>query len=205
MNWWWAGSPGDEAQPHSDEFFVSTGRDAILNLWRIVPIVASEEGDDQKRESTKKKKKKKKGGEQALVTTPKVSYRRIQSIPVYEQVEGMVIVRSKKHPKDLHVVTAGSKGMVQTWKTTPVHGQTPKLELTLEQPPSVAFGESRGGYMGLVLNEKAIADKNKKEQFIAVDAEHNLSFLSSKLAVTRTIVGHNDEILDLKVIPSESN
>uniref|UniRef100_A0A7S0PX60 U3 small nucleolar RNA-associated protein 13 C-terminal domain-containing protein n=1 Tax=Asterionellopsis glacialis TaxID=33640 RepID=A0A7S0PX60_9STRA len=55
------------------------------------------------------------------------------------------------------------------------------------------------------------------EQLIVADAEHNLSFLSAKtitddsiastrplLAADRTIVGHNDEILDLKVIPSSS-
>lgn len=59
--------------------------------------------------------------------------------------------------------------------------------------------------MGLVLNVGASEEKKKSEQLIAIDAEHNLSFLSSKLETTRTIVGHNDEILDLKVIPADDS
>ncbi len=179
MKWW------------GEEFFLSTGRDAILNLWRIVEMK-----DDKK---TKKKKK------TSAVSVPQVEYRRIQSIPLYEQVEGMIIIPSHKHPHELRVVTAGSKGVVRLWKTTVERGHTPQLQLSLEQPSSQAFGDARGGYMGLLLHQKAIADKNKMEQMIAVDAEHNLSFLSSNLSTTRTIVGHNDEILDLKVLPGDSN
>lgn len=184
MEWW------------NDEFFVSTGRDAILNLWRIVEC----EDTDKK-----KKLKKKKGQGKDLIKVPTFEYRRIQSIPTFEQVEGMVLVRIPKHPTELRIITAGSKGSVRMWKATIRSGQTPELKQSLAQPASQAYGEQRGGYMGLVLNQKAYGDKNKKEQLIAVDAEHNISFLSSKLNHSRTIVGHNDEILDLKVIPGDSN
>lgn len=189
MEWW------------GKEFFLSTGRDSILNLWRIVEI--KEKEDHGKKKGNKVKKS------NPLVTPP-MEYRRIQSIPVYEQVEGMVILPSHKHPHDLRVATAGGKGIIRLWKASVVTGQTPQLELALEQPSSQAFGETRGGYMGLVLNHKAMVEEktnnntnNKQEKIIAVDAEHNLSFLSSKLVTTRTIVGHNDEILDLKVLPGD--
>ena len=181
MDWW------------GEEFFVSTGRDAILNLWRIIPIVEQED---------RKKQKKKKHS--TNVKPPKLHYRRIQSVPVYEQVEGMVISPSEKS-NDLRIVTAGSKGFVRLWKATVVPGHTPELKQSMAQPESQAFGDTRGGYMGLVLNHVAVAQHNKKEQVIAVDAEHNLSFLSSKLETSRTIVGHNDEILDLKVIPERDS
>jgi U3 small nucleolar RNA-associated protein 13 len=71
----------------------------------------------------------------------------------------------------------------------------------LEQPSSQAFGEARGGYLGLVVNHTAVAENNEEEMLIAVDAEHNLSFINAELVLNRTIVGHNDEILDLKIIP----
>jgi U3 small nucleolar RNA-associated protein 13 len=181
MEWW------------GEEYFLSTGRDAILSLWRIVP---REETDAK----PKKKKKNTAGVSDKLVVVQKMEYRRIQSIALYEQVEGMVTIPSK-NPKELCVVTAGSTGSVRLWKALIVPGQTPELKLSLEQPSSQAFGDRRGGYMGLVLNVSDVEDKNKAEQLIAVDAEHNISFLSSQLLTTRTIVGHNDEILDLKVIP----
>lgn len=186
MNWW------------GEEFFVSTGRDAILNLWRVVPLTEGD-GDD-------KKKKNKKNKTNALVKKPqRFAYRRIQSIPVYEQVEGMALLPSFEKKNELRVVTAGSKGLVRLWKATILSGRTPELKLALQQPESQAFGEARGGYMGLVLNHVALEQRKKKEQLITVDAEHNISFLSSKLSVNRTIVGHNDEILDLKVIPQTTS
>ena len=52
--------------------------------------------------------------------------------------------------------------------------------------------------MGLLLQQQ-----QSQQSLIAVDAEHNLSFVNySTLTLNRTIVGHNDEVLDLKIIPS---
>eukprot|EP00536_Pseudo-nitzschia_multiseries_P003602 jgi/Psemu1/236801/estExt_Genewise1.C_560094 len=159
MDWW------------GDEFFVTTGRDAILNLWRV----------------------------------DRVTYRRIQTIPVYEQIEGMVVLsRDISSDNEIRIITAGSKGTLRRWKAEVIQGQTPELVQTLQQPMSESFGEDRGGYMGLVVNHTAIANGTTNEFLIAVDAEHNLSFVDQVLSLNRTIVGHNDEILDLKIIPSKS-
>ena len=147
MHWW------------GEEFFLSTGRDAILNLWRVVPT--GEKGKENK--------------------TSKFVYRRIQSIPVYEQVEGMVSIPSE-FSNQMKVATAGSKGLVRLWKATVTPGQTPELVQAMEQPASQAFGEARGGYMGMTLNHAAVNNNSKQDQMIVVDAEHNLSFLSSKLS-----------------------
>jgi U3 small nucleolar RNA-associated protein 13 len=196
-----------------DEFFVSTGRDAILNLWRIVTTTEEENALPSMTANAKNnsKKKKKSQAQQLQLGSndfPKVSYRRIQTLPVYEQVEGMVLVPSN-NPCDLTVATAGSKGVIRLWKATVRAGQTPELKMVLEQSPTQAFHETRGGYMGLVLNESATAaavalSGSQKELLIAVDAEHSFSFLSADLNLSRTVVGHNDEILDLKIIPPRS-
>jgi len=198
MDWWFG---------NNEEFFVSTGRDAILNLWRIV-----QQNDDDKdhgndkEERKKRKKKKKKASATILAKKPSMIYRRIQTIPVYEQVEGMVLLPSDgHHPNQLQIVTAGSKGVLRLWKAHVVPGHTPQLKQVLEQPSSQTFGAARGGYLGLVLNHKAVAEQSKDEVLIAVDAEHNLSFVDSKLSLNRTIVGHNDEILDLKIIPHSTS
>lgn len=191
-----------------DEFFVSTGRDAILNLWRIVVTPSdnnTEEGNDP-RKRKKKNKRKSKNTTSASPPKDKVTYRRVQTIPVYEQIEGMtVLAPALSSESEIRIVTAGSKGSLRRWKAEVIAGQTPELVQTLEQPKSQSFGEDRGGYMGLVLNHNALAQGSTSEFLIAVDAEHNLSFVDHSLSLSRTIVGHNDEILDLKIVPSSQN
>jgi U3 small nucleolar RNA-associated protein 13 len=153
------------------------------------------------------------------------TYRRVQTIPVYEQIEGMVVLPSSS-TNEIRIVTAGNKGLIRKWKAEVIPGRTPELVQTHEQPKMEAFGDKRGGYMGLLLTKKnqmpknerqeeeeednEIQDQDKQQQkqltLIAVDAEHNLSFLDyHTLRSTRTIVGHNDEVLDLKIIPSVSS
>jgi U3 small nucleolar RNA-associated protein 13 len=191
MDWW------------GDEFFVSTGRDAILNLWRIV-VTPVDEAEEEKKK--KKNKRKSKNLKPAAASPPKdrITYRRIQTIPVYEQIEGMIVLPpTLSTDNEIRIITAGSKGSLRRWKAEVIQGQTPDLVQTLQQLPSESFGEDRGGYMGLVLNQTAVAQGSSDEFLIAVDAEHNLSFVDHMLSLNRTIVGHNDEILDLKIISSQ--
>jgi len=188
-----------------DEFFVSTGRDAILNLWRIVVTPADTETEAKR----KKKKNKRKGKNTTVASSPpkdSVTYRRVQTIPVYEQIEGMTVLSpALSTENEIRIITAGSKGCLRRWKAEVIAGQTPELVQTLEQPKPQSFGEDRGGYMGLVLNHTAVAQGSTKEFLIAVDAEHNLSFVDHSLSLSRTIVGHNDEVLDLKIVPSSKS
>lgn len=188
----------------SAALFVSAGRDCVLNTWQII-------------KETKTTKKKKKGSSSA--TPPTVTYQRIHTLPIYEQVEGMVLLPpSSQESSELRLATAGSKGVVRLWKAQKASGDsTPVVSgfrCCSEQPAAQAFGTERGGYMTLLYHRhhqqppEAQADpatsstSDAVDQLIVADAEHNLSFLSlSTLAVDRTIVGHNDEILDLKVIP----
>ena len=185
------------------QFFCTAGRDAVVNLWRVSKI--------------------KTGHKKSKRTASDVKYVRVHTLPVYEQVEGMVILpATRQNDRDgIVVATAGSKGHIRIWKAN-TSDEKPRLTLIAEQPESQAFGEDRGGYLGLRFNPNGqststtdSSENNEKsssiqEQLIVADAEHNISFLAVKegtkyaLKIDRTIVGHNDDILDLKVIPSST-
>jgi U3 small nucleolar RNA-associated protein 13 len=182
---------------------VTTGRDAVINLWKVTATTSK---------SPKGKKK-----QSPTNVVPEYTYQRLHTLPVYEQLEGMVLLPSHMGPNELVLATAGSKGHVRLWKADlATEGKAPALELMAEQPKAQSFGEARGGYMHLRYNPfgrpKATTSEDQsdfvQEQLIVADAEHNISFLSladdpkNFLTSDRTIVGHNDDILDLKIIPS---
>ena len=129
------------------------------------------------------------------------TYARIHTLPIYEQVEGMVVAPPNDERRDWLVATAGSKGIVRLWAL-----REGKLEAVMDQAESDRFGGDRGGYMDLQFTRAAWEEGFVQEQLIVADAEHNITILSlantSLLQRQRTIVGHNDEILDLKGIPS---
>lgn len=137
---------------------------------------------------------------------------------------------------DIVFATAGSKGIIRLWKTKraqeEVNGisKITGLLCIAEQEPRYAFGNERGGYTGLLLTshkhqlrqqniekpENDVQVQTNEEELIAIDAEHNFSFVNllevksmpmhpPLLGLNRTIVGHNDEILDLKIIPGNDS
>lgn len=161
-----------------DNLLITSGRDAVLNLWRMKHVVVTAKN---------------------LTALPKTTYERVHTLPIYEQVEGLVLV---KYQDSLVAVTAGSKGVVRMWKVVNDEKRQ-AFELMGEQLPSEAFGSERGGYM-----ELRTCVLGGLEQLVVADTENNVSFLSleasSLLKTIRNIVGHNDDILDLKVIPSST-
>ena len=164
-------------------FFISSGRDAVLNTFKVVKYT-----------STKKKSK----------DAPKQTYERLHTLPIYEQVEGMVLLPSDDTA--LLVATAGSKGNVKVWKAAYSDKNISGFLLDSKQSDADAFGESKGGYRRMTYNPRGSEGSFFGQgQLVVADAEHNLLFLShtdKTLSLERTIVGHNDEILDLKIIPN---
>ncbi len=164
------------------------------------------------------------------------------TLPTYESVEAITVIPNfHQYPTDLNnitkqdlvLATAGSKGVVRLWKTQwkddpeklPKSTSFKILSL-FEQHKESAFGEKRGGYLGLLLTslKHNLGQGNREDdstnnnfpadKMLVVDAEHNMSFLSliqhsnglkrsSLLGLERTIIGHNDEILDLCIIPDQ--
>ncbi len=137
---------------------------------------------------------------------------------------------------DIVFATAGSKGIIRVWKTKRTKedidgiSKITGLLCIAEQEARFAFGNERGGYTGLLLTshkhqlrqqnieepKNDVQVQTNEEELIAIDAEHNISFLNllevksmpmhrPLLGLNRTIVGHNDEILDLKIIPGSDS
>ncbi|EJK47883.1 hypothetical protein THAOC_33368 [Thalassiosira oceanica] len=205
---------------HGGGVFFSSGRDSVVNTWLI--------SEEESREPEPPKKKKKKTSKGDRGSPLSISYRRIRTLPVYEQVESMLLLPRRFRPtpdtkaqnkvldrKDVVLATCGTKGVVRLWKATPGDKDSGAQQILSDLTPLLsetegdAFGEENGGYTSLHLAN--VSTTHKSPLLVAVDAEHNMTFLhaqwesaDAKLEFTksRTIVGHNGEILDLSVIPS---
>lgn len=217
MDWWWKGSSHDDAEDQQHQrypsMFVTTSRDAVLNFWSIDKHLSSTNKQNAKAKKGKNKKSKQATDPKAI-TVP--VYRREQTIPLYEQVEGMAILPDEDDDDSAIIVaTAGSKGVVRLWKAYQADdGDISGPVLSAEQTTAQEYGEARGGYLGLSHMKSTTNSSNSGEgsvhqnQLVVADGEHCLSFLSldtsadEALETARTIVGFNDEILDLRVIPS---
>ena len=247
------------ANPDSWDVFITAGRDAVIHTYQVM-----EEEQDKSSNNKNSRKNKKTKMEGSDKKTKQLVYRRLHTLPVYEQVEGMELFSTRLlfnnfhqqlQKSDIIMVTAGSKGILRIWKATTTSIQEEeesnekqqklisKFTCIGEQSASSAFGEERGGYMNLSLSKNhfnrqqfdCVSDNNHSsaisslEQIVVTDAEHNISFYNLTLATTtpgkkkknsssdekidgllfttsldRTIVGHNDEILDLKSIPNNN-
>jgi U3 small nucleolar RNA-associated protein 13 len=208
------------SRKHGSGVFFSSGRDSVINTW----LISEQEVTDTSSSPKSKKMRKSKEDEGThRATSVKVTYQRIRTLPVYEQVESMILLprrfrqslESRGHNellnrKQIVLATCGTKGVVRLWTATPgdkdagVQNAVSDLSLFSSQSESDAFGEDMGGYTSLHLT----SDDNN---ILAIDAEQNMAFLQLDwtnadktelgLVSNRAIVGHNGEILDLSVIP----
>lgn len=216
MEWWWKRGANDESSEGYPTMFVTAARDAVLNLWQI-----EVSGENKTSKAGSKKRESKPEARSGDFSYPKTQvYTRKHTLPIYEQIEGMVVLPDVNDECKLLVATAGSKGVLRIWESVPSdEGEMGALAMLAEQAPEEAYGESRGGYLGLCRMETKLSNANLSSAFpstmrqhlIVSDAEHSLSFLSvsgtrkDKVVTKRTIVGYNDEVFDLKVIPSSKS
>ena len=185
------------------------------------------------------------------------TYTRVSTLPIYEQVEGLVLVHFHSGRTDTTnhdtttsttttttIATVGTKGQVRFWdiRTRRMMDNGPLIQTKYEIVPchNVTttdhgfFGEQRGGYTSLqslfVASSSSSTTSSsvtttgqtipERQLMLVTDAEQNITFYSLQnlqesknmtekqlqqqqysLHTDRTIVGYNDEILDLKVIP----
>jgi U3 small nucleolar RNA-associated protein 13 len=202
MDWWWKGNAGTSREQSSfyPSVFVTAGRDAVINLWQI-------SDNPQQPKGTKKIKNLHKDIGGAGRSEP--VYQRARTLPLYEEIEGMVLMPNELGSNDdcMRIATAGRKGVVRLWMSKlNREDEISALDKMAEQPASQAYGKERGGH--LRLNIMNMQTQNGGIQLVVADAEHCLSFLTvsdhqdENLTTERTIVGFNDEVLDLKIIPS---
>ena len=164
------------------EFLVTAGRDEVIHVYKTG-------GDEGNRKPSKRRKAVKGRG----------VYRRVKTLPVYEQIEGLEFTRASTNEDVAVFATVGSKGIVKKYNMA-VTSSTVDIKVILSQPNRFQFGSHRGGY--LLLHPC----KAENHHLIAVDAEHNLSFLNQEtLETERFMIGENDDIIDLKYIPEIQN
>jgi len=221
-------SSASKARKHGGGAFFSSGRDSVINTW----IISEEEVNDADGPKRKKKKASRDDSGQQRQVSTKVSYRRIRTLPVYEQVESMILLSRKFRPtsttraqqekldkKDVVLATCGTKGNVRLWKATPgdqdgsISNIISDFSPLASQNDDDAFGEENGGYTSLHLTSLSTTHLNP--MLVAIDAEHNMAFLRMEwtgehnadlgLVNDRSIVGRNGEILDLSVIPQTNS
>jgi len=204
---------------HGSGVFFSSGRDSVINTW----LISEQEVADTNGPKSKKRRKSKDDDGTKRATSVKVTYQRIRTLPVYEQVESMLLLPRRfrqsletgshnegLNRKDVVLATCGTKGIVRLWKATAgdreagIQNALSDLSLLASQSEGDAFGEDNGGYTSLHLT-------SGDNSILAIDAEQNMAFLQLGwtsadrtelgLVSNRAIVGHNGEILDLSVIP----
>jgi U3 small nucleolar RNA-associated protein 13 len=203
MDWWWKSNTGTNREQSSfyPSVFVSAGRDAVINLWQL---------SDKQQSNKKTKKSKNQNSDMADAGGGAPAYHRARTLPLYEEIEGMVLMPNEHDTNEdgcMRIATAGSKGAVRLWMSKlNREGDISALEKIAEQPATQAYGKERGGHLRLgLMNTQA---QNMGMQLVVADSEHCLSFLSvsgrqdENLTTERTVVGFNDEVLDLKIIPS---
>ncbi len=222
-----ASSASSRTRKHGGGLFFSSGRDSVINTW----VISEEEVIESDGPKRKKKKTSSDGIDQQQQISVKISYSRMRTLPVYEQIESMALLPHKFRPvsqtigqkeiidkKDVILVTCGTKGVVRVWKATPgdsaggIQNIISDFTLLLVQRDDAAFGEENGGYTSLHLT--SLSTTHVTPLIVATDAEHNMTFLrmqwttndnALELVTDRAIVGHNGEILDLSIIPQLSN
>jgi U3 small nucleolar RNA-associated protein 13 len=166
------------SSPSSSSFvLVSAGRDAVLNLW--------------------------------------INDKSIHTLPVYEQVEGLEVFPvdglGNESDDDLDggrvmLATAGSKGVVRIWKIT----ASLRIEPVAVQVSGTSSAD-RGGYVAMqqYRDDHTIGNEESDRtstRLITANAEHNLSVVDSNtLETTSSLVGHLDDILDVRMLPSRND
>uniref|UniRef100_A0A672Z224 U3 small nucleolar RNA-associated protein 13 C-terminal domain-containing protein n=1 Tax=Sphaeramia orbicularis TaxID=375764 RepID=A0A672Z224_9TELE len=127
-----------------------------------------------------------------------------RTVPVYEAVEGVVLLPESKDfseievkSKDLHFITAGSKGVLRVWEAS-----TARCIYTQTLPSTLS----------LVSDEGEDQDDNPRSltyllhlpassRLATVTAEHNiLLYQLPALTTQQQFVGYSDEVLDVKFL-----
>ncbi|XP_061830325.1 transducin beta-like protein 3 [Nerophis lumbriciformis] len=128
-----------------------------------------------------------------------------RTVPVYEALEGVLILPAKKDlsqigvkTKDLHFITAGSKGVLRVWEASTgrcVYIQP--LHSTLSPPSEHEEEEKDDDPRSLTY----LLELPASDRLATVTAEHNIVFYKlPALSTQQQFVGYNDEVLDVKFL-----
>ncbi|XP_059204827.1 transducin beta-like protein 3 [Centropristis striata] len=127
-----------------------------------------------------------------------------RTVPVYEAVEGVVVLPEDEDlsqigvkSKDLHFITAGSKGVLRVWEASTarcVHAQTLPSSLS-DASEEEEEKEDDPRSLTYLLHLPA------SSRLATVTAEHNIVLYQlPALTTQQQFVGYNDEVLDVKFV-----
>uniref|UniRef100_A0A672PKL4 U3 small nucleolar RNA-associated protein 13 C-terminal domain-containing protein n=1 Tax=Sinocyclocheilus grahami TaxID=75366 RepID=A0A672PKL4_SINGR len=124
-----------------------------------------------------------------------------RTVPVYEAVEGVVVLPGKSDysqmgvkGEGLHFVTAGSKGVLRVWDSS-----SARCVFTQTLPDAPALNTEEGDLDPRSLMH--LLPMPQSNRLATVTAEHNiLIYQMPALTVQQQFVGYNDDILDVKFL-----
>ncbi|KAM4597791.1 transducin beta-like protein 3 [Polymixia lowei] len=132
-----------------------------------------------------------------------------RTVPVYEAVEGVVLVpENEDHSligvknKELHFITAGSKGVLRVWEASTSRCVYTQTLLSASGPGSEQEDEADGDPRSLT----HLLSLSASARIATVTAEHNIVLYQMPgLATRQQFVGYNDEVLDVKFLGKEDS
>ena len=125
----------------------------------------------------------------------------VRTVPVYESIEGVGVLPEKEEEQGvIRFVTAGENGSLRLWKLmlngdAPIRGSEPQcLCIATQEHPE---NHKVDPFLYLVMNAA-------RAQLIVSTAENYLRFFKVEVegfSSEKTIVGYNDDIIDIEYIP----
>ncbi|XP_005808812.1 transducin beta-like protein 3 [Xiphophorus maculatus] len=126
-----------------------------------------------------------------------------RTVPVYETVEGVVLLPEKTDlsqigvkSKTLHFVTAGSKGVLRVWEAS-----TARCVYTQSLPSTLTPSSEEDKEDDDPRSLTYLFHLPASSRLATVTAEHNILFYQlPSLTTQQQFVGYNDEVLDVKFL-----
>ncbi|XP_069380930.1 transducin beta-like protein 3 [Paralichthys olivaceus] len=132
-----------------------------------------------------------------------------RTVPVYEAVEGVVLLPENKdfsqigvESKDLHFITAGSKGVLRVWEASTARCIYSQKLLSTLSPVSGEEEEQDDNPRSLTY----LLHLPVSSRLATVTAEHNIVLYQlPALTTQQQFVGYSDEVLDVKFLGKDSH
>lgn len=131
-----------------------------------------------------------------------------RTVPIYEAVEGVVLLPEKTNlsqigvkNKNLHFVTAGSKGILRVWEAS-----TARCVYTQSLPSTLAPSSEEDEEDDNPRSLTYLFHLATSSRLATVTAEHNILFYQLPSLITQQqFVGYNDEVLDVKFLGKDDS